>query len=124
MESIPDMSHQHHDFGVLGQMEVDKNVSRLAREKNAEEKRKVKSVATKEMSFSDGRDRMQPLPSMLMRQRKVSPLLLLFLFLHCYSRINCTTLKRGKEISSPDVSEAIWRRRSLLSSKRETGGMC
>ena len=54
-----------------GEMELDKNVMRLAREKDAEEKRKIKAVSTKELSFKSGRDRMTLLPSMRMRKRKV-----------------------------------------------------
>ena len=68
-------------------MELDKNVMRLAREKDAEEKRKIKAVSTKELSFKSGRDRMTLLPTMRMRKRKVRPSITHSLTLsdHCFA---------------------------------------
>lgn len=54
-----------------GQLELDANVSRLAKEKNNQERKKAKMKTTQEISLSDGRDKRHALLSTAMQKRRV-----------------------------------------------------
>lgn len=54
-----------------GQLELDANVSRLAKEKNNQERKKAKMKTTQEISLSAGHDKRHALLSTAMQKRRV-----------------------------------------------------